>query len=142
MTSGWQGRAGWCSAESGKVEPKPRGMAPLGSPRYAHGVHPLEFLAPLIALASLLLALGAVIRWGVNDGPRRGRPGWAVALLLVAAPVVGWLVWLALRPGLVDQWRREPLAPTDSRASHVVLAACLALAWYNVGTVWTTQRVL
>lgn len=106
------------------------------------GVHPLNFLAPLIALVSLVLAVGAVIRWGLHDAHRRGRPGWAVALLLVAAPVVGWLVWLALRPGLVDQWRRDPPIPTEGRASHVALVACLALAWYNVGTVWTTQRVL
>jgi hypothetical protein len=117
-------------------------MAPSASSRYAHGVRPLDFLVRLIALLSLLLGVGAVIRWGLQDAHRRGRPGWAVALLLVAAPVVGWLVWLALRPGLVDQWRRDPPLPTESRASHFVLAACLALAWYNVGTAWTTQRVL
>lgn len=117
-------------------------MAPSAGPRYAHGVHPLDLLAPLLALVSLLLAIGAVVRWGVNDARRRGRPGWAVALLLVAAPLVGWLVWLALRPGLVDQWRRDPVIPTEGRGPYVVLAACLALAWYNVGTVWTTQRVL
>jgi len=105
-------------------------------------VRQLNYLAPLITLVSLLLAVGAVIRWGLHDAHRRGRPGWAVALLLVAAPLVGWLVWLALRPGLVDQWRRDPPPPIDSQGSHVVLAACLALAWYNVGTVWTTQRVL
>jgi hypothetical protein len=117
-------------------------MARSASPGYAHGVRPLDFLARLIALLSLLLAVGAVIRWGLHDANRRGRPGWAVALLLVAAPLVGWLVWLALRPGLVDQWRRDPLVTTDSRGSHLVLVSCLALAWYNVGTVWTTQRVL
>lgn len=102
----------------------------------------LDYLAPLIGLLALALTLGAVIRWGFNDAYRRGRPGWAVALLLVAAPVVGWLVWLALRPGLVDQWRREVPIPNEARWPHLILAACLALAWYNVGTVWTTQRVL
>lgn len=105
-------------------------------------MRPLNFLAPLLAFVSLLLAVGAVVRWGLNDARRRGRPGWAVALLLVAAPLVGWLVWLALRPGLVDQWRRDPPVLTEGRGPYVVLAACLALAWYNVGTVWTTQRVL
>jgi hypothetical protein len=117
-------------------------MARSASAGYAHGVRLLDYLAPLIAFLSLLLGVGAVIRWGLHDAHRRGRPGWAVALLLVAAPLVGWLVWLALRPGLVDQWRRDPPSPNDSRASHLTLAVCLALAWYNVGTVWTTQRVL
>jgi hypothetical protein len=105
-------------------------------------VHPLAFLAPFFAILSLLLGFGAVVRWGVMDAQRRGRPGWAVALLLVAAPLVGWLVWLALRPPLVDQWRREPVSPTEGRGPYALLAGCLALAWYNVGTAWTTQLVL
>jgi hypothetical protein len=105
-------------------------------------VHPLAFLAPFFAFISLFLGIGAVVRWGVIDARRRGRPGWAVALLLVAAPLVGWLVWLALRPPLVDQWRREPVSPTEGRGSYALLAGCLALAWYNVGTTWTTQLVL
>jgi hypothetical protein len=117
-------------------------MAPLPSSRYAHGVHPLAFLAPFFAFISLLLGIGAVVRWGMADAGRRGRPEWAVALLLVAAPLVGWLIWLALRPPLVDQWRREPISLEEGRGSYALLAGCLALAWYNVGTAWSTQLVL
>jgi cytochrome b561 len=86
--------------------------------------------------------VAALVRWAVADAGRRGRPGWAVALLVVAAPVVGWLVWLALRPQPLDAWRREVPAPGPETSGQAALIACLALAWYNVGTTWLSQRVL
>lgn len=100
------------------------------------------FLSPLFVVVAAAALLGAVVRWALTDAGKRGRPGWAVALLLVAAPVVGWLVWLALRPAQLDVWRRDPQGPLESRHGHLTFAACLALAWYNTGAMWIAQRVL
>jgi hypothetical protein len=102
----------------------------------------LDALAVVLALVAGLLVVAALVRWAFADASRRGRPGWAVALLVVAAPVVGWLIWLALRPQQLDAWRREPPATGHELAGHLALVACLALAWYNVGTTWLSQRVL
>lgn len=105
-------------------------------------MRPFAFLAPLFVVAAAAVFLGAVVRWAIADAAKRGRPGWAVALLLVAAPVAGWLVWLALRPAPLDAWRRDPGGPSESRHGHLTFAACIALAWYNTGTLWIAQRVL
>lgn len=105
-------------------------------------MRPFAFLSPLLLLAAAAALFGAVVRWAVADAGKRGRPGWAVALLLVAAPVAGWLVWLALRPAPLDAWRRDPQASPESRQGHLTFAACLALAWYNTGAMWIAQRVL
>ena len=117
-------------------------MAPAAGRAYAHGVHAFDFLSPLFLVLAAAAAVGAVVRWAVADARKRGRPGWAVALLLVAAPIVGWLFWLALRPTPLDSWRREPIGLLESRQGHLTFAGCLALAWYNTGTIWTAQRVL
>ena len=117
-------------------------MAPPAGRAYPHGVHALDFLSPLFLVLAAAAALGAVVRWAVADARKRGRPGWAVALLLVAAPIVGWLFWLALRPTPLDSWRRDPIGLLESRQGHLTFAGCLALAWYNTGTIWTAQRVL
>jgi hypothetical protein len=117
-------------------------MAPSAGGAYPHGVHALDFLSPLFLVFAAAAALGAVVRWAVADARKRGRPGWAVALLLVAAPIVGWLFWLALRPTPLDSWRRDPIGLLESRQGHLTFAGCLALAWYNTGTIWTAQRVL
>lgn len=102
----------------------------------------LDTLAVAIAILAALLVVAALVRWAFADASRRGRPGWAVGLLVVAAPIVGWLVWLALRPQPLDAWRRE-LPPAGHEATgHLALVACLALAWYNAGTSLVTQRVL
>lgn len=102
----------------------------------------LDALAGVFAISAGLLVVAALVRWALADAGRRGRPGWAVALLVVAAPVVGWLVWLALRPQPLDAWRRELPNTGHETTGHVALVACLALAWYNTGTTWLTQRVL
>jgi hypothetical protein len=102
----------------------------------------LDALAGAVAVSAALLVVAALMRWALADAARRGRPGWAVALLVVAAPVVGWLVWLALRPQPLDAWRREVPGTGHEAAGHVALATCLALAWYNTGTTWVTQQVL
>ena len=117
-------------------------MAPSAGAAYAHGVRAFSFLSPLFLVIAAAAAFGAVVRWAVTDARKRGRPGWAVALLLVAAPIVGWLFWLALRPAPVDAWRRDLGGSPDSRQGHFTFAACLALAWYNTGTIWAAQRVL
>jgi len=117
-------------------------MAPSAGWAYRQGVRALAFLSPLFVIIAAAAGFGAVVRWAVADAGKRGRPGWAVALLLVAAPMVGWLFWLALRPAPVDAWRRDPLGPPESRQGHLTFAACLALAWYNSGTFWVAQRVL
>lgn len=105
-------------------------------------MRPFAFLSPLFLVAAAAALFGAVVRWAVADAGKRGRPGWAVALLLVAAPVVGWLVWLALRPSPLDAWRRDSQNSPESRHGHLTFAACLALAWYNTSTMWIGQRVL
>lgn len=105
-------------------------------------MRPFAFLSPLFLVAAAAALFGAVVRWAVADARKRGRPGWAVALLLVAAPVAGWLVWLALRPSPLDAWRRDSQNSLESRQGHLTFAACLALAWYNTGTMWIAQRVL
>jgi len=102
----------------------------------------LDALAGVLAILAGFLVVAALVRWALGDAGRRGRPGWAVALLVVAAPVVGWLVWLALRPQPLDAWRREVPNTGHETTGHVALAACLALAWYNTGTTWITQQVL
>lgn len=102
----------------------------------------LDALAGVLAIAAGLIAVTALVRWALADAHRRGRPGWAVALLVVAAPVAGWLVWLALRPQTLDVWRRDPPAGGHETAGHFALVACTALAWYNTGTSWVTQQVL
>jgi hypothetical protein len=102
----------------------------------------LDALAGVLAILAALLVVVALLRWALADAARRGRPGWAVALLVLAAPVVGWLVWLALRPQPLDAWRREPASTAHESSGHVALATCLALAWYNTGTAWVTQQVL
>lgn len=105
-------------------------------------MRPFAFLSPLFLVAAAAALFGAVVRWAVADARKRGRPGWAVALLLVAAPVAGWLVWLALRPAPLDAWRRDSQSSLESRQGHLTFAACLALAWYNSGALWIAQRVL
>ena len=102
----------------------------------------VDALAGVFAILAALLIVAALVRWALGDAGRRGRPGWAVALLVVAAPVAGWLVWLALRPQPLDAWRREGPASGHETSGHVALVACLSLAWYTTGTTWTTQRVL
>ncbi len=102
----------------------------------------IDALAAVLAIAAGLLVVAALVRWALADAHRRGRPGWAVALLVVAAPVVGWLVWLALRPQPLDAWRRELPNTGHEMTGHVALILCLGLAWYNAGTAWVTQRVL
>ncbi|HEU5169690.1 MAG TPA: hypothetical protein VFU46_04080 [Gemmatimonadales bacterium] len=95
-----------------------------------------------LTLLAAVLLVAALVRWALADAGRRGRPGWAVALLVVAAPVIGWLVWLALRPAPLDPWRREPPPGDHDSPGHFALVLCLALAWYNTGTIWTGQRVI
>lgn len=102
----------------------------------------LDALAGILALAAAAIAVAALIRWALADAGKRGRPGWAVALLVVAAPVIGWLVWLALRPQPLDAWRRDPPPGGNETAGPVALVVCAALAWYNMGTSWVTQQVL
>ena len=102
----------------------------------------LDALAGVLAIAAGVIAAAALIRWALADAGKRGRPGWAVALLVVAAPLVGWLVWLALRPQPLDAWRRDPVAAGHETGGPVALVACTALAWYNTGTSWVTQQVL
>jgi hypothetical protein len=106
------------------------------------GLTVLDALAGVFAILAGLLVVAALIRWALSDASRRGRPGWAVALLVVAAPVVGWLVWLALRPQPLDAWRREPPVAGHETSGHLALVACLGLAWYNTGTSWVTQQIL
>jgi hypothetical protein len=102
----------------------------------------LDALAGVAAVLAGFLVVAALVRWALADAGRRGRPGWAVALLVVAAPLVGWLVWLALRPQPLDAWRREVPNTGHEAPGHVALVACLGLAWYNTGTTWVTQQVL
>jgi hypothetical protein len=102
----------------------------------------LDALAGVLAIAAAVIAAGALVRWALADAGKRGRPGWAVALLVVAAPVVGWLVWLALRPQTLDPWRRDAPSMGYERAGPVALVVCAALAWYNTGTSWVTRQVL
>jgi hypothetical protein len=102
----------------------------------------LDALAGILAIGAGVIAAAALVRWALADAGKRGRPGWAVALLVVAAPVVGWLVWLALRPQPLDAWRREPHAIGHETAGLVAMVVCTALAWYNTGTSWVTQQVL
>jgi hypothetical protein len=101
----------------------------------------LALTTVLVVLAALLVLI-ALVRWAFADADRRGRPGWAVALLVVAAPVVGWLIWLALRPQQLDAWRREPPPTGHEFSGHLALVGCLALAWYSVGTTLMSHRVL
>jgi hypothetical protein len=102
----------------------------------------LDALAGALAILAGVLVVAALVRWALADAGRRGRPGWAVALLVVAAPLVGWLVWLALRPQPLDAWRREAPNTGHEAPGHVALVACLGLAWYNTGSTWVTQQVL
>jgi hypothetical protein len=117
-------------------------MAPPAGSAYPQGVRALAFLSPLFLIIAAAAGFGAVARWAIADAGKRGRPGWAVALLLLAAPMVGWLFWLALRPAPMDAWRRDPTGAPESRQGHLTFAACLALAWYNSGAFWVAQRVL
>ena len=102
----------------------------------------LDAVAGALAILAGFLVVAALVRWALADASRRGRPGWAVALLVVAAPLVGWLVWLALRPQPLDAWRREAPNTGHEAPGHVALVTCLGLAWYNTGTTWVTQQVL
>jgi hypothetical protein len=106
------------------------------------GLNVLDALAVALAVLAGMLTMAALVRWALADAARRGRPGWAVALLVVAAPLVGWLVWLALRPQPLDAWRRDPSHAGHEVSGHIALVACLGLAWYNAGTAWVTQQVL
>lgn len=52
----------------------------------------------ILALLVLVLYIWSIV-WAYNDGERRGKPGWLVALLVA---LVSWplslLIWLLFRP--------------------------------------------
>ncbi len=60
---------------------------------------------PLFALGCALLGLFltvSVLVWAYRDAERRGHSGVLVALLVAFTGFVGALVWLLVRPPLVD----------------------------------------
>ena len=73
---------------------------------------------------------------------QRGKNPWLVAFLLVAVPVLGWLLWLALRAPIRKQPTRRLFLPDQSCIADWALFLGVALSWYTVGTTWVAQMVI
>jgi hypothetical protein len=66
-----------------------------------------EEIKSAIAVLVLLPIMGLIvwsIVWAYRDAERRGKPGWAVALMvmLITWPI-GLIVWIVFRPDEQDQ---------------------------------------
>lgn len=92
----------------------------------------LHFVAPLVAvLAFLLFGLavfalypGSII-WAYLDAKARGKPGWALALLVALSPflaLIGWplslLAWIVFRPAKTSASSNPAVSAYDSAPAH------------------------
>jgi hypothetical protein len=82
------------------------------------------------------------IWWSVADAQQRGKNPWLVPFLVVAVPVLGWLLWLALRPPIRNQPTSRLFLPDRSWIADWALFLGVALSWYTVGTTWVAQMVI
>ena len=100
--------------------------------------------AGLLALlaAFVILLLVTIARWAYADGSRRGKSGWLIVLLIFLLPVVGWLIWLGIRPPIQKETTSRIFVPSDGALSTWVLLWNVALGWYMVGLVWVGQLVV
>lgn len=58
--------------------------------------------AHLIVVLVLLTVALLLMRWGVRDARRRGKPALAVMLLVIAFFPLGLAIWLVFRPEPVN----------------------------------------
>jgi hypothetical protein len=62
--------------------------------------------------------------------------------LVVAVPVLGWLLWLALRPPIRKQPTSRLFLPDQTWIADWTLFLGVAFSWYTVGITWVAQMVI
>ncbi len=68
---------------------------------------------PVLAFAAVFVGLlYAISQWCIQDAIRRGRSPVSVSLLVFLLSAVGWIIWLNVRPPILDPVDR-PLTPVD-----------------------------
>lgn len=117
----------------------------------------------------LLTFLYAIVRWVLVDAKSRGKQGWPLAALIVAAPIVAvvarnvfrasvsrplmasvalgvplvaWIVWLTFRPAVMEKSTDPILCGCDGASSRWILILSLAASGYGAAVVWLTQLVM
>jgi len=61
-----------------------------------------ESVFQLVRIVGFILQIFLCI-WGYNDAIKRGRSGILVALLLFFLSILGWILWLILRPSIKQE---------------------------------------
>ncbi len=91
-----------------------------------HWVVPMVVMLAFLLFGLALLALypGSII-WAYLDAKARGKPGWALALLVALSPIlalIGWplslLAWVVFRPAKTSAAGNLPAGAYGSSPAH------------------------